>query len=198
MRIAPEIDLSARQRQVLEHLVRSPTVEQRLVQRARIVLAAAGGGLNRDLAKDLGVDAGTVGRWRRRWAAAQERLRAAEESASASPLRRCVTETLVDARRSGWPGIFPPEQIIEIIAIACEPPEASQRPISHWTPREVAEEAVKRNIVPRISVRTVGRFFKIRRILSRIGPAPGSTPRPRTRSGFASRCPRSVPCISRP
>ena len=108
MRIAPEIDLSARQRQVLEHLVRSPTVEQRLVQRARIVLAAAGGGLNRDLAKDLGVDAGTVGRWRRRWAAAQERLRAAEESASASPLRRCVTETLVDARRSGWPGIFMP------------------------------------------------------------------------------------------
>ena len=159
MRIAPEIDLSARQRQVLEHLVRSPTVEQRLVQRARIVLAAAGGGLNRDLAKDLGVDAGTVGRWRRRWAAAQERLRAAEESASASPLRRCVTETLVDARRSGWPGIFPPEQIIEIIAIACEPPEASQRPISHWTPREVAEEAVKRNIVPRISVRTVGRLL---------------------------------------
>ena len=104
------------------------------------------------------MDVGTVGRWRRRWAAAQERLQAAEESARASDLRCCVTETLVDARRSGWPGIFTPEQIIEIIAIACEPPEASQRPVSHWTPREVAEEAVKRKVVSRISVRTVGVF----------------------------------------
>ena len=198
MRIAPEIDLSARQRQVLEHLVRSPTVEQRLVQRARIVLAAAGGGLNRDLAKDLGVDAGTVGRWRRRWAAAQERLRAAEESASASPLRRCVTETLVDARRSGWPGIFTPEQIIEIIAIACEPPEASQTSdIPLDPPRGGRRGGETQHRAPHFGAYG-GAFFKIRRILSRIGPAPGSTPRPRTRSGFASRCPRSVPCISRP
>ena len=160
MRIAPDIELSARQQDILEHWVRSPTREQRLVQRARIVLATSRGGLNRDLAKDLGVDAGTVGRWRRRWAAARQRLQAAEESACASDLPRCITETLVDAPRSGWPGIFTPEQIVEIIAIACEPPEDSHRPLSHWTPREVAEEAVKRNVVSRISVRTVGRFLK--------------------------------------
>ena len=78
------------------------------------------------------------------------------------------------------------------------PPEASERPVSHWTPREVAEEAVQRNIVSRISVRTVGAFFKIRRILSRIGPALGSPRRRRTRSGFANRCLPSVPCINRP
>ena len=54
-----------------------------------------------------------------------------------------------------------PEQIVEIIAIACEQPEEeSQRPVSHWSAREVAEEAVKRKIVPAISVRTVGRFLK--------------------------------------
>jgi hypothetical protein len=76
-------------------------------------------------------------------------------------LGRCITEILVDAPRSGWPGIFTPEQIVQIIAMACEQPEEdSERPVSHWTPREVAEEAVKRNIVPRISVRTVGRFLK--------------------------------------
>ena len=44
-----------------------------------------------------------------------------------------------------------------ILAIACEPPEASGRPVSHWTARELAEEAVKRKIVPSISTRTVGR-----------------------------------------
>ena len=198
MRIAPEIELSARQRQVLEHLVRSPTVEQRLVQRARIVLAAAGGGLNRDLAKDLGVDAGTVGRWRRRWAAAQERLQAAEESPGASDLRRGVTETLGDAPRSGGPGIFTPEQIVEILAIACEPPEASHRPVSHWDPpRGGRGGGETQHRGPHFGAYG-GAFFKIRRISSRIGPAAGSTRRPRIRSGFANRCPRSVLCMNRP
>jgi len=142
-------------------MVRRSTGEQRLAQRARIVLATARGGLNRDLAKDLGVGVGTVGKWRRRWAAAQEQLAAAEKSPRRSDLSRCITEILVDAPRSGWPGIFTPEQIVEIIAIACEQPEEdSERPVSHWTPREVAEEAVKRKIVPSISIRTVGRFLK--------------------------------------
>ena len=74
MRIAPTIELSARQQEFLARLVRRSTAEQRLAERTRIVLAAAQGGLNRDLAKDLGVDQGTVGKWRRRWAAAQERV----------------------------------------------------------------------------------------------------------------------------
>jgi len=149
MRIAPSIELSARQQEMLEHFVRSPTSEQRLVQRARIVLAVSQGGLSRDVAHELGVDADTVGLWRRRWAAAQERLTAAEQSSRTSDLSRCIVETLVDAPRSGGPGIFTPEQILEIIAIACELPEkASDRPVTHWTPREVADEAVKRNIVP--------------------------------------------------
>ncbi len=50
-----------------------------------------------------------------------------------------------------------------ILALSCEAPEGSGRPISRWTPREVAEEAVKRGMVERISVRQVGRFLKIRR-----------------------------------
>ncbi len=91
MRIAPAIELSGRQQEVLERLVRSSTGEQRLARRARIVLAASQGGLNRDLAEDLGVEVKTVGRWRRRWAAAQERLATAEESPRPSDLGRCIT-----------------------------------------------------------------------------------------------------------
>jgi putative transposase len=114
-----------------------------------------------DVAADLGVLADTVGRWRRRWAEAQEQLAAAEEGPGASDLNRCITSLLADAPRAGCGGTFTPEQIVEIIAIACERPEEdSQRPVSHWTPREVAEEAVKRKIVSRISIRTVGRFLK--------------------------------------
>ncbi|MFC1525508.1 helix-turn-helix domain-containing protein [Candidatus Latescibacterota bacterium] len=161
MRVAPAIELSTRQQEVLERLVRRSTGEQRLAERARIILACAQGGRNLDLAEDLGLDADTVGRWRRRWAAGQEQLATAEESSRRSDLDRCITQTLVDAPRAGCPGTFSPEQIVEIIAIACEHPEEdSERPVSHWTPRELAEEAVKRKIVPSISVRTVGRFLK--------------------------------------
>ena len=46
------------------------------------------------------------------------------------------------------------------MAIAGEPPEVSERPIRHWTPRELAAEAIKRGVVETISERHVGRFFK--------------------------------------
>ena len=49
---------------------------------------------------------------------------------------------------------------MQIMALACEKPEASDRPISTWTPRELADEAVKRGIVEQISPRTVERCLK--------------------------------------
>ena len=45
-----------------------------------------------------------------------------------------------------------------LAALACETPTASDRPVSSWTPRELADEAVKRGIVEQISPRTVERF----------------------------------------
>jgi hypothetical protein len=39
-------------------------------------------------------------------------------------------------------------------------PAAADRPVSHWPPRELAEEAIKRGIVEKISPRTVERFLK--------------------------------------
>jgi hypothetical protein len=51
------------------------------------------------------------------------------------------------------------EQFMQIMALACEKPEAAERPVSSWTPRELADEAVKRGIVTKISPRTVERFL---------------------------------------
>lgn len=65
------------------------------------------------------------------------------------------------APRSGAPGTFTPEQIAQILAVACEDPAAdSQRPVSHWTPRELTDEVLKRRLVPAISVRHVGRILE--------------------------------------
>jgi putative transposase len=49
---------------------------------------------------------------------------------------------------------------VQIIALACESPSEAGRPVSHWTPAELADEAVKRGIVEEISPRSVGRFLK--------------------------------------
>jgi putative transposase len=75
-------------------------------------------------------------------------------------LQEAVTEVLTDLPRAGCGGKFTAEQIALILATACEPPEKSGRPISHWTAREVTDEVIKRQIVPSISVRQVGRFLK--------------------------------------
>ena len=65
--------------------------------------------------------------------------------------------------RGGSSGKFTAEQVTRILAVACEDPEASGRPVTHWTPPELADEVVKRGIVESISPRQVGRFLKIGR-----------------------------------
>ncbi len=67
---------------------------------------------------------------------------------------------LSDEQRPGGPGKFSLEQVVQIVAVACEQPTSSRRPISHWTPRELAAEVVKRGIVEEISPRSVGRNLK--------------------------------------
>jgi putative transposase len=79
-------------------------------------------------------------------------------------LRTLLEQVLDDAPRPGKPATFSPEQIVQIVALACEPPEKSGRPISHWTARELADEAKKRQIVRDISPRSVGRFLKTGRL----------------------------------
>jgi putative transposase len=46
------------------------------------------------------------------------------------------------------------------VAVACDVPQASNRPVSYWTPRELADEVIKRGIVPTIAPRRIGRFLK--------------------------------------
>jgi putative transposase len=144
-------------------LTRRRSTTQGLVRRARIVLAAAEGHNNEQIARRLGINRETARLWRRVWSDAQELLAAAEEEeeeTSEKALRECVEGVLADAPRSGAPATFAPEQIVQIVALACEdPPEGSGRPVSHWTPRELADEAVKRGIVGSISPRSVGRFL---------------------------------------
>jgi putative transposase len=152
--------LSARQRQVLETVVRTKLAPQQLVERCRIVLMSAEGRENESQADELGVDRQRVRRWRQRWAGASGALAAAErKGATDKDHEKLILGILTDNDRCGAPAKFTPEQVTAIIALACESPSDSGLPVSHWTPPELAREAVKRRVVASISPRQVDRFL---------------------------------------
>lgn len=155
------ITLTERQRATLERLTRRQTSSQQLVRRARLILDAAAGHNNDQVARHLDLDRGTVRIWRARWLESAPRLDAAEAADDPEPvLTDIVLELLADAPRPGAPDTFTAEQVVQIVALACAVPPAAERPTSQWSPKELAAEAVKRGIVTTISPRTVGRFLK--------------------------------------
>jgi hypothetical protein len=158
---AAKVIISERQMEILEGFVRSRTAPVRLVQRARIILLAFAKRNNEEISEIVGLNPLQVGRWRKRWKADWERLIQVECMESRSDLRREIETLLSDRPRSGRKPAYSPEQQAAIVAIACEEPDVqSDRPISHYSHREVADEAVQRGIVESISPSTVGAFLK--------------------------------------
>ena len=157
---AAPLHVSPQQQDILEHIVRRTTSAQRLVKRSRIILLAITGMPNTQIAQQVPVDHETVRRWRDRWRAAEARLQVIEAAGKPKLLSQAIEVLLTDEQRPGAPATFTFEQFMQIMALACEKPEAAERPVSSWTPRELADEAIKRGIVTKISPRTVERFLK--------------------------------------
>jgi putative transposase len=146
----PPIELADAERQARERLVRRHSTPQQLALRAQIVLAAADGANNCQIARQLAVSLDMVRRWRERWLVCQ--------AASLEDLP--VTERLTDAPRPGTPVRITDAQVARIVALACEPPVDSERPISQWTGREIADEIKQRGIVDQISPCHAARLLK--------------------------------------
>src|SRR6266516_4752315 len=91
--VSPRVQLTTRQRTYLEQIIRRQTSPQRLVRRAKILLAL-----------ETGADEG-------------------------SDKTRCtmIVEALTNHPRRGTPATFTAEQIVQIVAVACEDPAASGR-----------------------------------------------------------------------
>lgn len=158
---ASPIRLTPKQQLILEQIVRRPTSSQGLVKRVKLLLAAAKGINNTQLSVALQMSRTTVRLWRQRWEGATDRLMVAEaKGVNDKQLTQLIISVLQDSERSGTPATFSTEQVVQIVALACEHPSKSRRPVSHWTPEELADEAVKRGIVEEISPRSVGRFLK--------------------------------------
>ena len=159
---AAKVVITERQDGILRAIVVSRTASIRLIERARIILLAFEKKLNEEISKVVPLNPQQVGLWRKRWKAHFERLVTIECNEGLGPLRKAIEDVLADAPRAGRKPRITADQQAQIVAIACETPEESERPVSNWTHREVADEAMKRKIVKSISPRTVGSFLKQR------------------------------------
>jgi len=145
-----ELVLTKAERQSLEKLVKRHGTSQQIAQRCRIILLAAAGWNNAEIARELKISLDMARRWRRRWLDLQPILL---EDLS-------IEERLEDLPRPGAPSRLSADQICQLEQMACEKPEEDGRPISHWTGREIADEMVKRGIVKEISARHAARLLK--------------------------------------
>lgn len=147
---AIEITLTAEAAAALEQLVRRHTTPQQIALRARIIPAAGQDQTNKAICEEQGVAFNTVRLWRKRWAELQS-IALADLSA---------VERLGDAPRPGAPCRITADQRCRIEALACQPPEEHERPITHWTAREIAAEIIQQDIVENISPRHAARLLK--------------------------------------
>ncbi len=159
---ATPIVLSEKEQEGLLQITKRHRSEQQVVLRARIVLAAAQGLSNVQIASEVATNVDTVRLWRDRWAGLQgidlETLSLAEQ--------------LQDAPRPGVRPKFTTDQRCQMAALACEAPAKAGRPISQWTGREIADELKARGIVEQISPRHAARLLK-KGVSSRIGSGTG-------------------------
>ena len=127
----PALELDEAERSELSSLVGRRRTAQALALRARIVLACAEGGQNKEIAAQLGLDRQTVGKWRRRFL--EHRM-----------------DGLRDEPRSGTPRTIEDARIEAVIVRTLEttPPNAT-----HWSSRSMARESG-------LSISTVQRIWR--------------------------------------
>ncbi|MCC6507083.1 MAG: IS630 family transposase [Aquimonas sp.] len=130
MRVAPKVDVSDEQRQVLCTLATGRRTEVRVALRAKIILAASTGLENTEIASELGVTRETVGRWRDRF------IEAGVEG---------ITQDLPRGGRKPTARSKAEGQIIEVTT--------QRKPLNatHWSTRSLAEElGVTQSMVHRV------------------------------------------------
>ena len=147
---AVAVILTPEEKAGLQRLIQRHKVSQQVAKRAQIVLAASEGKSNRQIVREMKVSVDMVRQWRQRWVDLQPIALADLE----------IEERLQDLLRPGAPARITPDQVCQIQQMACENPEESGRPITHWTNREIADEVMKRGIVEQISPRHAARFLK--------------------------------------
>src|SRR6266481_6088410 len=139
-RVAPAVSLDHATKATLDRLVRSTSTRHGLVQRYRIILAAAAGKTNQQIAGDVQMPEVTVSKWRRRFASRG-------------------LEGLQDAARCGRPVKHGLEIVQRVQRRACQQPEHYSR----WSVRTLAQDLrLPRSTVHQILVASHLQLHRIR------------------------------------
>ena len=139
------VNLAGDERKARQKIIRKHSEKFNIVLRAKIISMADSGMKHQDIAQELNVRNNVITVWTTRWHEMKDK-----------PVR----ERLQDLPRPGAPDTFTPEQLCQIVAIACESPTDHGHPITHWTHRELADEVIKQGIVESISAKHIGRLLK--------------------------------------
>ena len=129
---ADVVILTDEERRVLTRRANAARCPHRDVLRSRIVLAAADGVANAQIARDIGVCEDTARRWRKRFCS--QRL-----------------DGLKDRPRSGRPRVFTPVEVAEVKALACTRPADHGLPLRRWSTTELRTHAVATGLVRTVS-----------------------------------------------
>ena len=145
--VKQKIKLLDNEKKELKKITKKLTAQHKIVRRATIILLADADEKYSVIADQLMIQNRVVTTWIKRW------LNTVDSNME-------ILERLQDLRRPGTPRKFTEEQWCKIMAIACEKPEEYERPITHRTEKELADEVIKQKIVKSISPRHIGRFLK--------------------------------------
>jgi len=160
--IGRKITLTEKQRDVLSQIVTSRTHRLDHIDRAQIILLSSTLKPNVQISRELSISISTVKKWRKRWLKNEGRLLLVDEKEKGINYVRKILEILSDEQRSGAPCTFTAEQVCQIMSLACERPEDSEMPISHWSLNSLKNEIINRGIVETISRSRLAVFLKSR------------------------------------
>ncbi len=160
---AKELFVSDRQYLFLKKISQRETMSYNIVFRAKLLLHINEYQCSNTIAKEYfhcSID--TVIKWRSRWRSAYISLLQKEEKFDQKEYEDAIIQVLSDKSGRGVKPVFTEEQICQLYCIACENPEDLGYPITHWTPKELQNEMIKRQIVKSISQSSIARFLKRR------------------------------------
>ena len=154
------VELDLHETAILRKIVRSKTLGDSLKERSQIVLAASEGLTNRQIEKNYGLEEHRVSQWRTRWHEFHEQWKQLDPKLRPKMSAKLVRKWLADAEGRGAKPTITEEQRALILAVACELPEQSGYPHTHWSDRLLAKEVIKRGIVEYVSHVWIWNFLK--------------------------------------
>lgn len=155
------INLSAKEQNILETLAKGTHSPLHFKQRSTIILESAAGRTNSEIARQMEIGRKTVKKWRIRYGQAAAEI-AIREAHHPRELRGLIESVLRDDDRPGAPATITNVQVAQIHVLSLQKPSDHGVEGSHWTPSELARQAVKQNIIDHISPSSVARFLKRR------------------------------------